>query len=274
MRNYLIIIGFLFFAVPARGQTAAPDIELILENLYERILNTKDDPEKLRINDSIRIIISAYATSDSVFIHTFTNLRYLGQINSPDSRLKILTWNLFLRNSPNRYFCYLVRKGEKGIANRVYILTGQNREEAIRTDITYSADDWYGALYYAIQPFRKERKVYYILLGYDYGNILISRKIIDVLYFTPGGELVLGKDCFIREEEVKFREVLEYSPEGIVTLRLNTRKLIVFDRLETITTGHGDGMEQYGAAGLTLDGYKFKSGMWRFISEVDIRNVK
>lgn len=273
IRHYLIIIVFLFFSVTSEGQTPGRDIALVLENLFEGILNTKEDQEKLRINDSIRLIIGAYAESDTVFIHNFTNIRYLGQITSPDSQLKILTWNLFLRNSPNRYFCYFIRKGEKKEPKRVFVLTGQNRDEPVRTDITYSANDWYGALYYAVQPFRVDRKVNYILLGFDYGNLLISRKIIDVLCFTPEGEIVLGKDCFIREQEVKFREVLEYSPEGVVSLRLHNRRLIIFDQLAVVKNSNDNGMEQYGASGLTFDGYKLKNGTWRFVPDIDIRNV-
>ena len=273
IKNCVIVVAVLFLVIPANGQTGKPDITLILKDLYDRIINAKDDTEKLRLNDSVSSIIGTYAASDSVFKHRFTNLRHLGQIESPDSKLKIITWNIFLRNSPNRYFCYLVRKGEKGQENHVYILTGQNREEAIRTDTTYSASDWYGALYYAIQPFRKDRKVYYILLGLDFGSLLISRKIIEVLDFTPGGELIFGKDCFIKEKGSKFREVLEYSPDGVVTLRLKSRKLIVFDQLAYVSTGHGNGSEQFGA-GLYFDGYVLKRGVWRFVTDVDVRNEK
>ena len=268
-----IITAVLFLKIPANGQTGKPDVEMILENLYERIINTKDDTEKLRLNDSVRLVIGTYAASDSVFKHRFTNLRHLGQIESPDSRLKIITWNLFLRKSPNRYFCYMVRKGEKSKGNLVYVLTGQNREEAVRTDITYTANNWYGALYYTIQPFKKDRKVYYILLGLDFGNLLISRKIIDVLDFTSAGELVFGKDCFTKGQETKFREVLEYSADGMVTLRFNNRKLIVFDQLASYTTGHEDGSAQYGA-GFSFDGYILKRGEWRFVSDVDVKNEK
>lgn len=273
IRNCVIVVAVLFLVMPANGQTGQPDFALILEDLYDRIINTKDDTEKLRLNDSVRSIIGTYAASDSVFKHRFTNLRHLGQIESPDSRLKIITWNIFLRNSPNRYFCYLVWKGEKGQGNHVYILTGQNREEAIRTDITYSASDWYGALYYAIQPFRNDRKVYYILLGLDFGNLLISRKIIEVLDFAPGGELIFGKDCFNKEQGSKFRELLEYAPDGVVTLRIKSRKLIVFDQLASVATGHGNGSEQFGA-GLYFDGYVLKRGVWRFVTDVDVRNEK
>lgn len=269
----LLILAILSGMIPLTGQKVEADVPYILEDLYRRITTTKDEDEKLRLNDSIKIIISSYAASDSVFSHRFDNLRYLGQIISPDMKLKIITWNIFMLNSPNRYFCYIIRKGEKKQKNSVWFLSGQNREETVRSDITYEADNWYGALYYAIQPFRKDRQTYYILLGLDYGNISVARKMIDVLSFTPGGNLLFGLDCFEREKSIKLREVLEYSAEGIVSLRLETPKMIVFDRLTSVTTGHGEGNEVVGA-GITFDSYVLKRGLWRFVPDADVKNKR
>ena len=269
----LLILTLFIMMIPVSGQTVIRDTPRMLEDLYKRITDTKDESEKLRINDSIKLIISSYSTSDSVFSHRFENLRYLGQIISPDNKLKIITWNIFMRNSPNRYFCYLIRKGERKQKNTVYFLTGQNLEEPIRTDISYNSDNWYGALYYTIQPFRKKRQTHYILLGLDYGNIKVSRKIIDILSFTPEGDLLFGLDCILRNGETKLRDVLEYSPEGVVSLRMESRNMIVFDRLTTIASGHGTGSEISGA-GINFDGYILKRGYWRFVSDVDVRNKK
>ena len=275
MKRIRVLLILILFSgiIPVTGQTGIGDTQLTLEDLYKRITETKDENEKIRLNDSITLFIGSYAASDSVFIHRFENLRWLGQIVSPDMKLKILTWNVFIRNSPNRYFCYFIKKGEKKQKNTVNYLTGQNREEPIRTDMSYNADNWYGALYYAIQPFRKNRQTHYILLGLDYGNIKLSRKVIEVLNFTPDGDILFGLDCFEKENETGLRYVLEYSPEGIVSLRMENPKMIVFDSLTKVTTGHGDGSELSGA-GITFDAYVFKRGSWKFISDVDVKNKK
>lgn len=272
--NYLIIIILLLFIHEVTAQTARrTDVSTALEDLYERITKTGDDNEKLRLNDSIRFIINSYAVSDSVFSHTFNNLRYLGQIISPDKKLKIITWNVFLLNSPNRYFSYIIRKGQRKNPGQMYILTGFNRTETVKTDITYKADNWYGALYYAIQPFKKAGKVYYILLGLDYGNLNVTRKIIDVLSLSEDGTLLLGLDCFVRDQSIRSREVLEYSPDGVVTLRLLNSKTIVFEQLADIKTGHGDGTG-LSVAGSSYDGYIYKKGLWKFVSDIDVKNTK
>jgi len=271
---YLFIFIFLLLIYRASAQTdKRTDVSAVLEDLYDRITKTKDDDGKLRLNDSIRLIIGDYALSDSVFSHTFSNLRYLGQIISPDNKLKIITWNVFLREGPNRYFSYIIRKGEKKKPGRVYILSGINREDPVNTEITYKADNWYGALYYAIQPFKKERKVYYILLGLDYGNLKVSRKIIDVLSFEADGTLLLGLDCFVRDRHTESRVVLSYSPDGVVILRFADRKTIVFDQIEDITTGHGNG-SGLSVPGSSYNGYVFRKGSWRFVSGIDVKNTK
>jgi len=270
---YIIIIAVIFFTIRVNGQTVKQDISLSLENLFNRILNSNNDDERLIINDSVRLIIDDYATSDSVFTHRFTNLRYLGQIKSPDSRIKVITWNLALRNGGNKYFLYILRKGYEGSKNHVYKLVGENHEEVIRTDINYFVNDWYGALYYAIQPFRHKRSVYYILLGLDKSSTFNSRKIIEVLSFSENGEIVFGKDCLIKGDETKFREVIEYSSEGVVTLRLDSKRKIVFDHLAPITSVYDNFSENFGA-GLSFDGYVLKKGMWRFVSNVDVKNKK
>ena len=109
--------------ISVSGQTKSPDISPLLENLYYRILYTNNDAERIRLNDSVRLIINSYVASDSVFKHKFTNLRYLGQIVSPDSRLKIINWNLILRDGSNKYFCYFIKKGREGRTEQG-ILTG------------------------------------------------------------------------------------------------------------------------------------------------------
>ena len=274
MKRYFYLIIFILFLSlnDSAGQTNK-DIREILQDLYDRIAGTKDDNEKLRLNDSLRLIIESYAESDSVFTHNFENLRFLGQITAPDRKLKIITWNVFMQNSPNRYYCHIIKRGEKKKANTIRVLTGMNREDPVRQDIVYTPENWYGALYYAIQPFRIDKKVHYIILGFDYGNLNVSRKIIDVLNFSAEGNVSFGLDCFVRDKETKLREVLEYSPEGIVSLRMENSKTIVFDQPAMIKTGHGDGQD-ISAAGISLNGYVLRRGIWKFVPDLDLKNKK
>jgi hypothetical protein len=268
-----ILIGTIVSITSVRGQPRGQDVSSILETYYNRISKSKDDAERLRINDSVILIIDSYSESDSVFGHRFNNLRNLGQITSPDKRVKIITWNLNLPDGTNKYYCYFIRNTGRGKQNKVYKLTSIISPVTVRTDILYSASDWYGALYYDIKPFKIGNQTFYILLGIDYHSLLLTRKIIEVLSFTREGEIIFGKNCFAAADKVKSREVLEYSSDGVVSLRFISDKSVVFDHLVSFTSDKKNNREYFGAE-YSYDAYTLKKGMWRFISNYNIKNIK
>ncbi|MCE5345690.1 MAG: hypothetical protein LLG13_05270 [Bacteroidales bacterium] len=266
-----IILLFVISTGAAKGQSEVNDSPRVLEKLFGRLLTDHDDSARVRINDSIKFIIDSYVESDTVFDHRFTNLRYLGQVSSPDSRLKIITWNLIFQDGTNKYFCFFLKKGDRGKKNMIYRLTGTHSNEPVRSDTTYSIQNWYGALYYDIRPFKTDKNVYYILLGIDYGNSSVNRKIIEVISFNHDGELVFGKKCFVAGNQEKFREVLEYSSGGVISLRFHSGKTVVFDHLASFSESNKSDREYYGAE-YTYDAYIFKKGLWRFSPKFDARN--
>ncbi len=140
MRSKLINILFicLFSSTLVSGQVVNGDVSQELGRLYSKLVNNYSDNDRLRINDSIELLIEQYVVSDTVFTHRFTNLRYLGQITSPDSLLKIITWNLVLQNGKGKYFCYIIKRNESENINRVYRLRGDYREDPLRVDTTFS----------------------------------------------------------------------------------------------------------------------------------------
>lgn len=273
MRNlllYLIITVAISTSI-VKGQAPVNDTPQVLEKLYGRLLSNYNDIDRLRINDSIRFIIDSYVKSDTVFNHRFKNLRYLGQITSPDSLLKIVTWNLVLGSGQSRYFCYFIRKTEPGKENRIYRLTATYREEPVKTDTIYTEPDWYGALYYDIKPYIINDKKCWILLGIDYGNPSISRKIIEVLSFTPDASIIFGKKWFASGEKIKFREVFEYASTGMMSLRFISDISIVFDHLVPFSPVLKDDRQYYGSD-YSFDAYNFENGLWRLKINVDARN--
>jgi len=272
MRSLLInIIIILFSAGVAKGQTGQDDTALVLEKLYDRLAINFDDNDCLRINDSIKSIIDRYVVSDTIFDHSFANLRYLGQITSRDSLLKIITWNLVLKSSLSQYFCYFIRKSEPGKENKVFSLTATYREEPIKTDTIYTEQNWYGALYYDLRPYTTDNGEYWILLGIDYGNLLITRKIIEVLSFTNENSIIFGKRWFASGEEIKFRDVFEYASNGMMSLRFNSEKSIVFDHLVPFSPALKDDRQYYGPD-YSYDAYYFDDNLWKLTINVDARN--
>ena len=269
---YLILFIFLSTGI-AKSQISAKDTPQVLEELFNRLVDNYNDTDRIRINDSIRLIIDGYVKSDTVFIHRFTNLRYLGQIMSPDSLLKIITWNLVLENAPGRYFCYFIRKQEPGESNKIYRLSASYNENPVKTDTIYTEPDWYGALYYDLKPYKTNDKSCWVLLGIDYGNSFISRKIIEVLSFAPDNSIIFGRKWFASGEEIKFRDVFEYASNAMMSLRFKSDSSIVFDHLVPFSASHKDDRQYYGPD-YSFDAYNFKNGLWKLIINVDARNME
>ncbi len=269
---YLIIIVFLSTTI-IRGQGAIGDTPQLLENLYSRLLKSSYDNDRIQINDSIKSIIDSYVESDTVFTHRFDSLRYLGQITSPDSLLKIISWNLVLRNSPGRYFCYLIKRHEPGKDNSIYRLTATYSEDPVMTDTLYTEPDWYGALYYDIKPLVVNNKRLWILLGINYGNLMIARKIIDVLSFKNEDSPIFGKKWFDTGEEIRFRDVFEYAATGMMSLRFNSDSSIVFDHLVPFSPAQSRDRQFYGPD-YSSDAYNLKDGLWKLTINVDARNTE
>lgn len=254
-----------------RSQVSSKDVPQVLEELFDRLVGNYNDSARIRINDSIRVILDGYVKSDTVFTHRFTNLRYLGQIMSPDSLLKILTWNLVLENEPGRYYCYFIRKQEPEKGNKIYRLSVNYNENPVRTDTIYTESNWYGALYYDLKPYIIDNKSCWVLLGIDYGNSFISRKIIEVLSFSSEDSIVFGRKWFSSGNGKKFRDIFEYASNATMSLRFRSGNSIVFDHLVPFSSSHKDDHQYYGPD-YSFDAYIYENGFWKLTINVDARN--
>lgn len=269
---FLSLIFFMLLSAGiAKSQVSAKDTPQVLEKLFDRLINNYNNNDRIRINDSIRLILDGYVRSDSVFTYHFTNLRYLGQIMSPDTLLKIITWNLVLENEPGRYFCYFIKKQEPGNENKIYRLSTSYNENPVKTDTTYTESDWYGALYYDLKPYIIDNSRCWVMLGIDYGNSFISRKIIDILSFNPDGSIKFGRKWFSSEHDMKYRAVFEYASNAMMSLRFRSDNSIVFDHLVPFSPAHKDDHQYYGPD-YSFDAYNFENGIWKLTINVDARN--
>jgi len=267
---YLILISLLTFG-PAKGQSASSNVSAELDNLFGRLLKVNDDSVRLQVNDSIITIIESYTASDSIFRHRFNNLRFLGQITSPDSLIKIITWNLFLKKQPGRYYCYLIRKQPESDSRKVYKLSAEYDSTDINREISYTKETWYGALYYDVRPQIISGTDCWVLLGIDYGNPDIARKIIEILSFGKDDSITFGLQAFLSDDNVRFREVFEYSLTATMTLRFGGDDSIIFDHLVPFAPENENDRRYYGPQ-YTNDAYILENGLWKLHLNVDARN--
>ena len=71
-------------------------------------------------------------------------------------------------------------------------------------------------MYYEIIPIKVNNKIYYTLLGWDGNDINTTKKIIDVLKFTPDSPPTFGANIFNQEEK---RIITEYNSRSTISLK-------------------------------------------------------
>ena len=153
----------------------------------------------------------------------------------------------------------------------IYRLTEIYHEDPVLTDTMYSQSDWYGALYYDIKPFIIDNNRFWILLGIDYGNPFITRKIIEVLSFASDDKIIFGKKWFSSAGLLKYRDILEYASNGTMSLRFRSDSSIVFDHLVPFSPSQ-TGDRQYYGTDYSYDAYILENGIWSLTVNVDARN--
>lgn len=271
MKRFLSsVIALLAASLITMGQDPYEEVEESLRDKFNLLTTLKDDQRRIALNDSIRMIIEDYSRSDSIFNHKLTGIRYLGQITSPDSVLKIITWNLLLSENRGKYFCYLVKRGEGG-RNIVFPLEASYTETGFEHDTTFSRSSWYGALYYDLRPVSVNGERCWMVLGLDYGNPEITRKVIDVISFAGNGEPVFGKKWFETPAGMMHRVVFQYAASAMMTLRFSSDTSIVFDHLVPISPELA-GKKQFYGPDYSFDAYLFDKGIWKFTLNVEMRN--
>jgi hypothetical protein len=132
---------------------------------------------------------------------------------------------------------------------------------------TYTPGAWYGALYYQIIPFERDKKKYYMLLGFNAENSYLNTKVADVLDIN-GDEVKLGVPVFVGNEDPMTRIILTYADVSTVHIRYDEDfGGIVYDHVEQMP-GLGESGEAMPVADGSLEGWLLKDGNWIYQEEV------
>ncbi|MFK8055017.1 MAG: hypothetical protein AB8F78_02755 [Saprospiraceae bacterium] len=184
---------------------------------------------------------------------------------------RIFTWQHFVNDSTYRYLGVLQQKKSP---ETLYILQDSAQALGLEREYELRPDQWYGALYYGVQPFKTNKgKDAWVLFGYDADAYTHRRKVADILTFSKAGKPLFGKEVFVGTEQDSSRRlarlILEYRVDSRVGLRYNPDLGgISFDRLVTGPPVRKGGPPSYIPDG-SYDGYVYhaKSGEWRWRME-------
>ncbi|MBI5217700.1 MAG: hypothetical protein HY958_02060 [Bacteroidia bacterium] len=250
-----------------------------LKILFKSIGSSRDDTEKKKINKQILKIVNSIVLDKRSFDYQLDwlhdSIPFLGKLKSSDSLLRILNWNIVYEDGGYEYFGFLQHFSKNRKDYHIFQLIDRSKEIKDPEDAALSNQIWFGALYYQIIENKSQGTIYYTLLGWDGYNELKNRKIMDVLYFNKEGSPKFGALIFNKEnKEMKRRIIFEYANRASMILSFNEDLgMIVCDHLSPSGAEFKNMYQYYGPDG-SYDAFKFKKGIWNYLSDIDARNLK
>ena len=270
----LIILITLLFNNKIVAQTIDSKLlkkEQAIQNLFEKIKQTKNDNEIITLNKEILNLFEKALKNKKSFDYDFNKLVNMSKLKSEDKKFKIYTWNLPFSNGTYKYYGFCQYKFTKKII--LYQLIDNSSKIEMPEKEILKNTNWYGALYYKILTNTYNNKTYYTLLAWDGNDDFTNKKIIDVLYFE-NKELFFGQPIFNYENKTINRIIFEYTKQVKMMLKYNKElNQIIFDHLSPSQKKFKDQYIYYGPD-MTYDGLEFKNGYWNLKSNIVLKNKK
>ena len=256
LRSGLLTLGIWALA-PL--QSTAQGIDLApLQALHSGLKNCEGDACK-SISDSLsRALMDLLDAADPNA--EITEPGFMAAVGSSDGQLKVFTWNWA---QPNRTSSYggLVAFRRLGSDIMAYTnLYDASSADAPNARGAVQAQDWHGALYYDMVPDPVDKDTW-MLLGWDDGDALVTRKVIEPIQVRGRG-VRFGAPTLIGTMGMARRWVLEYADAVQVSLRYQQEKKgkdghpqrIVFDHLAP-SEPHLTGIAAYYGPDMTFDAF-------------------
>lgn len=249
-------------------------MDSVFQHYRDLSIRSATDFEKGKYSDSLRVNIEEFLKSPGSFHQPLGKIRYLGDIYSPDGAFRMITWNNSLKDGTYNYICFVQMAPNKNGESIWHEL--KDHHKTIRRPETKRLDkeNWYGALYYSIIPFKRNKTICYALLGWEGNNKFSNKKIVECLTFTKSQEPVFEQTAFKSGKLNKRRIIFEYSKEAYLMLRYNEDlKTIIFNRLEP-PKPELKGLYSYYQPSTIFDGLKLQKQEWVTIEDINPRNKK
>ncbi len=270
LKRFLILVLFSFLILDLSAQSKFLKSEKELNSQFESLKKAQNDSLRLHVSNSIMANLKQVLEEKSSFFYPFSDVLNLGKITSSDQKLRIFSWNCMLENGDYRYFALIQKKEKQGI--QLFELHQKIGAKANMFD-KLSSNQWLGALYYQIVPFKSRNRNLYLLLGWDGNTGRTHKKVIETLGFSKTGELELGFPVINWRGKFLTRVIFEYSKQVRMKLKYYNRiQCVVFDHLSPSEPRYNNQFEYYGPD-FSFDALELKKGMWHWVEEFDLNRL-
>lgn len=223
-----------------------PDIEKRLAQMGRFILHAEDTPAKDSVNRLFITLWKEVLSQPEAFSYPFDSVVTVSDLCPPDSAFRIFTWQVIdFSKQLHRYYGILVRRwrSDKKAPWQVRVFELKEIPEVLEEDDierrTLTQSEWVGALYYhpryethgvlryegeALVPrgrkLRKEKMIYYVLLGWNGYDRRQNFKVIETLFFDPKhpDKVFFGAPVIYSGAIPKMRVILPYGETTALSL--------------------------------------------------------
>jgi hypothetical protein len=262
MRLLLLSLGVLMSNI-SFGQSELFDD---LSYYGDIMVNAFDAKHRVRAKQQFEVLIDDYITQGKYAEDDWAAVEeYTRMVVNDDESTVILTYQVDEGVHPWYYGGYIIVDDKATKLNQNATLDGDSAYQS------YSAEDWYGALYYNMLPI-KGNKDSYLLFGYQFSKEFEKTKLIEVLTIDDQG-ISFGKDLFITRvedgrDDIKQRFLLEYSSDTNVSLNYNESiDMIIFDHTMP-RMGQQAGQGNTFVPDGTYEGYQFDKGSFVYVEKI------
>lgn len=271
MKILQITIIFFLITININGQNRnIEELEDSIQSLFNKIIITKNDQDKLNYNSKIENIFTLLLNEKNSFEYPFDKLKHVSKLNSDDGLLRIFTWNLPYNNGTYDYFGFIQTKSKNNSISLIK-LTDNSKNITSPQNKILNNTNWYGSLYYKILTNNYKNRTYYTLFGWDGNDNFTNKKIIETLVIKRKSPQ-FGNPIIKMGKETYNRIVFEYAKQAKMMLRYDEKeKLIVFDHLAP-SLKKFKGQYMYYGPDLSQDGLEFIDGFWILKPNLDLRN--
>ncbi len=289
--RYFLITLFLMISIWSWGQdekttpsitsNEEPNPFLVAEDSLQALAKTfmteKNQELRLEAAEKFKEDLMAILASPNSFDYPFDSLFNVSKLYPEDSLFRVMTWQLYVDVDEYKYFGIIQTKKTKKKESQVFVLEDYSARMKRIDDITLSKDNWYGALYYNMRPFKTKEGTKYLLFGFDAYSFFEKRKLLDVLSFDKDGEPVFGAPVIqrvVRRNNVPprtatyHRFVLQYSSTTAVNLNYNELEdMVLFDHLVSMGSGRPE-IPYVMIPDGSYEGFQLKKGIWTHVEKV------
>jgi len=270
MKYVQLTIFFILFLIQkdAYSQVEFTIAEKDLAKYCDFFINAEKSEHRIFAHSKFKHDFLDLLKYENSFSYPFDSLMGVSILVSPDSSLRVISWQLMITDNRFEYYGYIQKKN-----GSIFELI-DNKE--FFSDLEYEVftnNDWYGQIYYHIHQYDDRNIKKYILFGYKRLGKDDKIKIASPIHFD-NNVAYFGKDIFedtLSSGGLKNRIVHKTAISAASSLTYNdSKEMIIYDHtvLLMVSSRFSNKVKPSYVPDGSYHGYKWNGKYWEFVNKV------